>query len=148
MRNCATLLTFVLTASAHGIASAEIHEHGGSANALPHEKYVRVVSEADSPVQQAYVKSKDGAYVAAAIRKPKGDGPFPAIILFHGAPGGRGMEQLVGWSRGDHGGPVWERFTGITTSCSAPRGRNDRTSPRARCSCRQHSMPSSSRSRS
>ena len=20
------------------------------------------------------------------------------------------MEQLVGWSRGDHGGPVWERF--------------------------------------
>ena len=110
MRNCATLLTFVLTASAHGIASAEIHEHGGSANALPHEKYVRVVSEADSPVQQAYVKSKDGAYVAAAIRKPKGDGPFPAIILFHGAPGGRGMEQLVGWSRGDHGGPVWERF--------------------------------------
>ena len=110
MRNCATLLTFVLTVSAHGIASAEIHEHGGSANALPHEKYVRVVSEADSPVQQAYVKSKDGAYVAAAIRKPKGDGPFPAIILFHGAPGGRGMEQLVGWSRGDHGGPVWERF--------------------------------------
>jgi acetyl esterase/lipase len=30
--------------------------------------------------------------------------------MFHGAPGGRGMEQLVGWSRGDHGGPVWERF--------------------------------------
>ena len=68
------------------------------------------MSEADSPVQQVYVKSKDGAYVAAAIRKPKGDGPFPAIIFFHGAPGGRGMEQLVGWSRGDTGGPVWERF--------------------------------------
>ena len=32
------------------------------------------------------------------------------MIIFHGAPGGRGMEQLVGWSRGDHGGPVWERF--------------------------------------
>jgi dipeptidyl aminopeptidase/acylaminoacyl peptidase len=49
-------------------------------------------------------------YVAAAIRKPKGDGPFPAIVMFHGAPGGRGMEQLVGWSRGATGGPVWERF--------------------------------------
>jgi dipeptidyl-peptidase-4 len=49
-------------------------------------------------------------YVAAAIRKPRGDGPFPALILFHGAPGGRGMEQLVGWSRGATGGPVWERF--------------------------------------
>jgi dienelactone hydrolase len=69
-----------------------------------------VVSEAASPVQRTYIKTKDGLYVAAAIRKPNGDGPFPAIIMFHGAPGGRGMDQLVGWSRGDHGGPVWERF--------------------------------------
>jgi dipeptidyl-peptidase-4 len=69
-----------------------------------------VVSEADSPVQQVYIKSKDGLYIAAAIRKPKGEGLHPAIIFFHGAPGGRGMEQLVGWSRGATGGPVWERF--------------------------------------
>ena len=61
-------------------------------------------------MQQVYVKSKDGAYVAVAVRKPKGNGPFPAIVFFHGAPGGRGMEQLVGWSRGETGGPVWERF--------------------------------------
>jgi dienelactone hydrolase len=61
-------------------------------------------------VQPTYIKTKDGLYVAAAIRKPKGDGPFPAIIVFHGAPGGRGMDQLVGWSRGATGGPVWERF--------------------------------------
>jgi dienelactone hydrolase len=61
-------------------------------------------------VQQTYVKAKDGVYIAATIRKPKGAGRFPAIVIFHGAPGGRGMEQLVGWSRGDHGGPVWERF--------------------------------------
>jgi dienelactone hydrolase len=100
------LCLFVPAEPAHG----EIHKHAGSAQPLLHDKYVRVVSEADSPVQQTYVKSKDGAYVAAAIRKPKGDGPFPAIIIFHGAPGGRGMEQLVGWSRGEHGGPVWERF--------------------------------------
>jgi dipeptidyl aminopeptidase/acylaminoacyl peptidase len=92
------------------LAVAEIHRHPGSPDALPHDKYVRVVSEQDSPVQQVYVKSKDGAYVAAAIRRPKGNGPFPAIVFFHGAPGGRGMEQLVGWSRGETGGPVWERF--------------------------------------
>jgi dipeptidyl-peptidase-4 len=92
------------------LAVGEIHKHAGSPQPLPHDSFVRVVSEADSPVQQTYIKSKDGAYVAAAIRKPKGDGPFPAIIIFHGAPGGRGMEQLVGWSRGEHGGPVWERF--------------------------------------
>ncbi len=88
----------------------EIHQHTSSPQVLPHDKYVRVVSEADSPVQRTYIKSKDGAYIATAIRKPKGEGPFPVIIMFHGAPGGRGMEQLVGWSRGEHGGPVWERF--------------------------------------
>jgi dipeptidyl aminopeptidase/acylaminoacyl peptidase len=104
------LLTVALIASCPVVASAEIHRHGGGADALPHDKYVRVSSEADSPVQETYVKTKDGLYVAAAIRRPSGDGPFPAIILFHGAPGGRGMEQLVGWSRGATGGPVWERF--------------------------------------
>jgi len=30
--------------------------------------------------------------------------------MFHGASSSRGMEQLVGWSRGDHGEPVWECF--------------------------------------
>jgi dipeptidyl aminopeptidase/acylaminoacyl peptidase len=92
------------------VAQAEINRHSGSSEALPHDKYVHAVSEADSPVMQTWIKAKDGVYIAAAIRKPKGNGPFPAIIFFHGAPGGRGMEQLVGWSRGDHGGPVWERF--------------------------------------
>jgi dipeptidyl aminopeptidase/acylaminoacyl peptidase len=77
---------------------------------LPHDKYIHVVSEADSPVERVYIKSKDGVYVAAAMRKPKGNGPFPVLVHFHGAPGGRGMEQLVGWARGDHGGPVFERF--------------------------------------
>jgi len=92
------------------LGRAEIHNHPGSTTPLPHQKYIHVVSEADSPVQQTYIKAKDGLYIATAIRKPKGDGKFPAMIIFHGAPGGRGMEQLVGWSRGDHGGPVWERF--------------------------------------
>ncbi len=89
---------------------AEIHHNAGSTEPLPHEKYIHVVSESDSPVQQTYIKSKDGLYIAAAIRKPKGGGRYPAIIIFHGAPGGRGMDQLAGWSRGDWGGPVWERF--------------------------------------
>ena len=107
MRTTKTVsLCFLLVAAAAG----EIHQNPGSATPLPHQKYIHVVSEADSPVQQTYIRSKDGLYIAAAIRKPKGDGRYPAMIIFHGAPGGRGMEQLVGWSRGDHGGPVWERF--------------------------------------
>ena len=93
-----------------GVAGAEIHHNPGSTTPLPYQKYIHVVSESDSPVQQTYIKTKDGLYVAAAIRKPKGDGRYPAMIIFHGAPGGRGMQQLVGWSRGDTGGPVWERF--------------------------------------
>jgi dipeptidyl-peptidase-4 len=92
------------------VAAAEIHHNPGSTAPLPYDKYIHVVSVADSPVQPVYIKAKDGLYIAAAIRKPKGGGRFPAIIMFHGAPGGRGMEQLVGWSRGDTGGPVWERF--------------------------------------
>jgi len=91
-------------------ASAGITRHPGSNEAQPDQKYIHVVSETDSPVMQTWIKAKDGLYIAAAVRKPKGEGPFPAIVIFHGAPGGRGMDQLVGWSRGDHGGPVWERF--------------------------------------
>ena len=92
------------------VALGEIHHNPGSTTPVPLEKYIHVVSEAVSPIQQTYIKAKDGLYIAAAIRKPKGEGRFPAIIMFHGAPGGRGMEQLVTWSRGDFGGPVWERF--------------------------------------
>lgn len=109
-----TILLAALTAVAAFSAHAEITRHPGSDEALPDKKYVHVVSEADSPVQQTWIKARDGLYIAAAVRKPPkskwGNGPFPALIMFHGAPGGRGMDQLVGWSRGDHGGPVWERF--------------------------------------
>jgi len=101
---------FLLLCGCATLAQAEITRHGGSDEALPDRKYVHVVSQADSPVMQTWIKAKDGVYIAAAVRKPKGNGPFPAMIMFHGAPGGRGMDQLVGWSRGDHGGPVWERF--------------------------------------
>lgn len=91
------------------LAVAEVVEHPGGKE-LPHDKYIRVVPESVSPVEKVYVKTKDGLYVAAALRKPKGDGPFPVLIYFHGAPGGRGMEKLVEWSSGSTGGPLWERF--------------------------------------
>ncbi len=99
----ATIL--ILAASALG----EIREHPGGKE-LQHDKYIRVVSEADSPVQQVYIKSRDGLYVAAAIRKPKGDGPFPALVYFHGAPGGGEWSSSSAGLRGATGGPVWERF--------------------------------------
>jgi dipeptidyl-peptidase-4 len=102
MKACAAALLVTL-------AQAEVREFPGGKE-LPHEKYIHAVPESVSPVQQVYIKSKDGLYIAAAIRKPKGDGPFPVLIHFHGAPGGRGMEKLVTWSRGDTGSPFFERF--------------------------------------
>jgi dipeptidyl-peptidase 4 len=107
---CVPMRLLIVLIVAPALVSAEIVRNPGDTRPLPYEKYVRVVSEDDSPVQQTYIKAKDGLYIAAAVRKPKGDGPFPAIVVFHGAPGGRGMEQLAGWSRGATGGPVWERF--------------------------------------
>ncbi|HTP89999.1 MAG TPA: alpha/beta family hydrolase [Bryobacteraceae bacterium] len=92
------------------VVCGEIHHNPGSTTPLPTAKYIHAVSEAASPVQPTWIKAKDGVYIASAIRKPKGEGRFPAIVMFHGAPGGRGMEQLITWSRGDFGGPVWERF--------------------------------------
>src|SRR5690349_22761896 len=106
MRAFITVALVSLTLVSH----AAITRHAGGNEAVPDRKYVHVVSEADSPVMQTWIKAKDGVYIAAAVRKPKGNGPFPALVMFHGAPGGRSMDQLVGWSRGDHGGPVWERF--------------------------------------
>lgn len=40
-------------------AAAEIHRNGGSAEALPHEEYVRVMSESDSPVEKAVAFVRD-----------------------------------------------------------------------------------------
>src|SRR5262249_26053212 len=72
--------------------SAEIHQNPGSATPLAHQKYIHVVSEADSPVQQTYIKSKDGLYIAAAIRKPKGDGRYPRSLS------STALQAAAGWN--------------------------------------------------
>ena len=90
-------------------ARGEIREHPGGKE-LPAERYVRTVSESKCPVQRLYVKTKDGLYVSAALRKPKGDGPFPVLIFVHGWAGGRGMEELAQWTLGSDGSPVLEGF--------------------------------------
>lgn len=89
-------------------ASAQMTVHETIGRELSHERYLEAVKQTDSPLEKLYIKTGDGLYVAAALRKPRGNGPFPAMIVLHGAPGGRGMEQLVNWSLGKCGGPVWE----------------------------------------
>jgi dipeptidyl aminopeptidase/acylaminoacyl peptidase len=51
------------------------------------------------------VRSYDGASVPAAIRKPAGKGPFPAIMFIHGGVGGsttEGMERFAREPVPDH----------------------------------------------
>ncbi len=102
-------LTLCLAVAAAAMP-AEITVHETAGRQVSHERYLEVVSQMDSPLQTLYIKTSDGLYVAAAMRKPKGDGPFPAMLVLHGAPGGRGMDQLMNWSLGKCGGPVWERL--------------------------------------
>jgi dienelactone hydrolase len=90
-------------------ARCEIREHRGGKE-LAVEHYVRTVGESECPVQRLSVKAKDGFHVSAALRKPKGDGPFPALIFVHGWPGGRSMDELAQWTLGADGSPVLEGF--------------------------------------
>jgi dipeptidyl aminopeptidase/acylaminoacyl peptidase len=52
------------------------------------------------PIETVYVPSYDGAYVSAALRKPAGTGPFPAILYLHGGVGGSGMKAAANMLRG------------------------------------------------
>jgi dipeptidyl aminopeptidase/acylaminoacyl peptidase len=42
------------------------------------------IAEMESPIQTLDAKAVDGRAVRAFWRKPKGDGPFPAIVFIHG----------------------------------------------------------------
>src|SRR5437762_8932673 len=95
--------------SNNSLSHAEVHNFPAGKE-ISHDHYIRVVSEASSPVERLYVPTKDGLYVAAALRRPKQERKLPALVYFHGAPGGKGMDVLVNWSLGATGSPVWERF--------------------------------------
>jgi dienelactone hydrolase len=50
------------------------------------------VPGSDIPVQLTFVMTRDAIYTPIALRKPKGDGPFPAVLFFAGNGGG-GMPE-------------------------------------------------------
>lgn len=51
-------------------------------------------------IQQLYVLSYDGVYIPAALRKPAGNGPFPAVLFIHGGVGGSGLKAAEAMLRG------------------------------------------------
>ena len=54
-----------------------------------------VVALAEGEPQSVYVRSYDGAYIGAGIRKPPGEGPFPAILFIHGGLGGSSVDGMA-----------------------------------------------------
>ena len=49
----------------------------------------------DPPLSLHMVFTRDGTYVPAAVRKPSGSGPTPAVMCLHGGSGGLGYSFLV-----------------------------------------------------
>ncbi len=46
------------------------------------------VAGSQSPLEMTFVMTRDGIYTPIALRKPPGDGPFPAVLFFAGNGGG------------------------------------------------------------
>src|SRR5512133_4272403 len=46
--------------------------------------------------QPMQVKARDGANLAAYVRKPDGPGPFPVVVLIHGGAGSVGTTNELG----------------------------------------------------
>ena len=66
-----------------------------------------VISKDVSPVHIIEVKAKDGGVNSLAYRMPPGEGPFPAVILFHGSTAHYTGEKLANYTLN---APVHTRF--------------------------------------
>ena len=85
-------------------ATPQFREIGSKPAAeLPPHGYTitKPVKGSDIPVELTFVFTRDEAYVSIGVRKPKGNGPFPAILMSAGNGAGgmpsveRGVERLA-----------------------------------------------------
>lgn len=56
------------------------------------------ICAAEQAPRQITIESYDGTFIAAAVRKPAGDGPFPAVLFIHGgvgSAGGKAAERML-----------------------------------------------------
>ncbi|MDG2166658.1 MAG: hypothetical protein P8L44_01880, partial [Opitutales bacterium] len=65
------------------------------------------ISESISPIKEVKLKSPDGVDLSFAYRKPRGKGPFPTILFFHG---GGGQSKLSGLKNNLLTKPIQTRF--------------------------------------
>lgn len=59
-----------------------------------HPVTIPIVSEKACPVVLLHATAVDGHRVAAVLRKPPGEGPFPAIVFLHGGLNERSVERM------------------------------------------------------
>jgi predicted acyl esterase len=64
--------------------------------------------DGEPPLTLHMVFTLDGGYVPAVVRKPAGDGPFPAVMCLHGGSGGLGFSFLADQMR--NRGWLYERL--------------------------------------
>lgn len=100
-------VSLVLMPGPHAASFSTMPQIRGMGNApppvLPTHGYTitKPVKGSDIPVELTFVFTRDEAYVAIGLRKPKGNGPFPAILMSSGnGTGGmpsveRGVERLA-----------------------------------------------------
>src|SRR5882672_6283729 len=70
--------------------TAKAHSAPAIAAELPSHGFIvtKAVAGSDIPMQLTFVLTRDEVYVPIALRRPRGEGPFPVIVMGRG--NGRG----------------------------------------------------------
>jgi len=81
-----------------------------------------VISEAAVPVQPFTPMARDGQRGEGFVRKPPGEGPFPAVLLIHGGLPRRSSEAIRSYTLGTHASRFLE--AGYVVAVITYRGRD------------------------
>ena len=88
-----------------------------------------------SPLQVIEVRSRDGEKAIAVLRKPPGDGPFPAVVFLHGGLRKLPLERLKVSSRAGHTHSRYLAAGYVTVTPTFRDRRQDPQTPKALWDC-------------
>lgn len=122
--NLRTLTAVALLASAAS-ASAQQQPFGPPTLTPPYDSIVMTepVAGSDIPVDIMLLETVDGLLTPIGLRKPRGPGPFPIVLLFTGN-GGAGIPAVRNYVHGPAG------YTMSRFSMRASQSRGSRIAPR------------------
>ncbi|MDA2931358.1 prolyl oligopeptidase family serine peptidase [Acidobacteria bacterium AH-259-O06] len=93
------------------------------------------VPEEVSPLKVITGKSRDGEKATAVLRKPPGEGPFPAVVFLHGGLRKVALESLKGASMTSHTHTRFLAAGYVTVSATFRDRREDPQTPTALWDC-------------